>query len=479
MANDHTIDIARLPLAVVRGAAEKWLGRWEGKTLSGQKLAESIKNGFITMEDIRLSTPMHANAQPDLLETAAVAAVEATAKAAGAVADRAEKSALDALHETSSLRVEFKDLSKRLDAATDAIIKTADSLRDKPIADPAAVADAVTAAVAAAFKPFEAAVVAAGAQATVGQMVAVQRTGQRAAVDVFGIDMRDSKGRQIMVDIFNDASCPAIDPNWVWSESVLRHILLSQNTGENLWFGGEKGTGKSDTVRQFAAATGRGYTRINFTRDHCPEDYIGAQALEGGNSVFKAGEFLQAFQTTGALILLDEITNADPARLAILNGLLEANSAVTIGGAVRKRAPNVLIFAADNTLTNGDESGRYSGTRTMNSALADRFARVVWFKHMALDFEIEAVTRHTGCSRPLAEHVLKAVHACRAKVESGDIIDAPSIRQAMAFVRAVDVLGVEEAWASAIGNRQPSESATAVAAIAAAYIDPAFIQSNI
>jgi hypothetical protein len=115
----------------------------------------------------------------------------------------------------------------------------------------------------------------------------------------------------------------------------------------------------------------------------------------------------------------------------------------------------------------------------MNSALADRFARVIAFKHLAMGDEIEAVVRHTGCTYALAEHVLKAVHACRAKVSSGDIIDAPSIRQVLAFIRSVNVLGVNEAWAASIGNRQPSESATAIEAIKAAFVSESFINNNI
>jgi hypothetical protein len=145
---------------------------------------------------------------------------------------------------------------------------------------------------------------------------------------------------------------------------------------------------------------------------------------------------------------------------------------------VRRRAANVLVFAADNTMTNGDESGRYAGTRTMNSALADRFARVIAFKHLSMGDEIEAVVGHTGCTYIVAEHVLRAIHACRAKVSSGDIIDAPSIRQVLAFIRSFPVLGVDEAWAASIGNRQPSESATAIEAIKHTYIDPVFIQNN-
>jgi MoxR-like ATPase len=310
-------------------------------------------------------------------------------------------------------------------------------------------------------------------------MVAVSKVDTVPVSQAFGVTVTDAKGRELTVDLYDDSNAPAVDPCFVWTESILKHLLLAQKTGENLFFGGDKGTGKSETVRQFAARTGRGYCRINFHKYTTSEDYIGAVGLDNGATVFKDGDFLQAFTTPATLILLDEITNADPAALATLNGFLEPNSAVSYGGAVRRRAPNVLVFAADNTLTNGDESGRYAGTRQMNSALADRFARVVAFKHLDIADETTAVMRHTGCTPELAVHVLQAVHACRAKVTSGDIIDAPSIRSVMAFIRAVPVIGVSDAWATAIGNRQPSESAAALEAIKATYISESFILSQI
>ena len=492
MANDLTIDLATIPLAIIRTASDRWLGadNWQGKTRAIGLLAGQINSGRMTLADVRAVTPQPPIAQ----QTASFDAFDVALKPVAQVADNANATALDALGKAraieSALHAGFGDFGKaladlRTAVETDLGILEETTTREiaaiasKPLIDDAKVTQAVTDAVAAAFKPFNAAVVAAGAQAAVGSMVSVSRIGDETAQDVFGVPARNAAGNHLYVDLFNDPSAPAIDPCFVWTESILKHLILSQNTGENLWFGGEKGTGKSETVRQFAAKTGRGYTRINFNKYTTAEDFVGSVGLENGATVFKVGDFLRAFTTPASLILLDEITNADPAVLAVLNGFLESNSAVSYGGQVWRRAPDVLVFAADNTLTNGDESGRYAGTRTMNSALADRFARLVAFKHMTIDVEIEAVVRHTGCKPALAEHVLKAVHACRAKVESGDIVDAPSIRSVMAFVRSVAVLGVDEAWAASIGHRQPSESATAIASIKAAYIDAAFIQRNI
>ena len=494
MANDITIDLANTTMPIIRTASDRWLGadNWRNKTTAVIQLAEMVKAGRISLADIQSVTP-----QPPIMPNGVSPdAFDVALRPVAQVADNASATALDALTKVRLLEDNARSLQQQIGNLSVGQTNVYDALQDgikaqkslaadvarianAPLVDSIEVSQAVTVAVAAAFKPFQAAVVAAGAQAAVGSMVSVSRIGCETARNVFGVSVNNAAGNELLVSLFDDQSAPAIDPCFVWTDGILKHLILSQTTGENLWFGGEKGTGKSETVRQFAAKTGRGYTRINFNKYTTSEDFVGAVGLEGGATVFKMGDFLRAFTTPATLILLDEISNADPAVLAVLNGFIESNSAVNYGGQVWRRAPDVLVFAADNTLTNGDESGRYAGTRTMNSALADRFDRLVAFKHMTIDVEIEAVVRHTGCKPALAEHVLKAVHACRAKVESGDIVDAPSIRSVMAFVRSVAVLGVDEAWAASIGHRQPSESATAIASIKAAYIDAAFVQQNI
>jgi MoxR-like ATPase len=199
--------------------------------------------------------------------------------------------------------------------------------------------------------------------------------------------------------------------------------------------------------------------------------------LENGPTVFKRGDFLSAFTHPSTVILLDEVTNADPGELAPLNGFLEPNSAVSFGGSVQTRAPGVLVFAADNTLGNGDDSGRYAGTRQMNSALVDRFARVVQFDYLPQPSEVEALVRHTGCNPKLAEHVLGAVRVARSQVQTGEVIDAPSIRSVIAFIRALRVLPIDKAWATTIAARQPAESLPGLSAIYVSCISETTINS--
>jgi MoxR-like ATPase len=424
-------------------------------------LVEQIDNGRLTFDQVQNATPV-VNA-PLTIDTARVDALEA-------VANRAHGYALQGLDATRAVESAVTLMVQKI-AASEVALDQIAKMQAASLVDDSKVAADVASAIAKAFAPFKQAVIDAGAQGVVASATSATVVDRKTVLDAFGVDVRDTSGNHLYVDIWDSPDAPPVDVNFVWSEDILKYLLLAQDKGENLWFGGEKGTGKSETAKQFAARTGRAFTSINFHKYTTTEDYVGSVGLEGGATVFKRGAFLTAFTAPSTVILLDEISNCDAGELAPLNGFLEPNSAVNFGGQPQRRAQGVLIFAADNTLTNGDSSGRYSGTRQMNSSLADRFSHVVQFEFLSHDQEIEALVRHTGCHQGLATHVVRAINAARAKVDTGDIIDAPSIRSALAFIRGLTVLSVDQAWHSAITARQPAESRAALDAIKAAYIN--------
>jgi len=428
-------------------------------------LGDLIEQGMTDVTYIKNCSPVADSAAP----TVDTAKLDATAS----VAVRAEAVALDAINKVATVAQSISVVAQQMNDLSVAVHNA--TVASKSNLDEDKINAEVASAIAKAFKPFAQAVKDAKAETIVGNAVKATVVDRKSALDVFGVDIRNFKNDPVMVDIWDAADAPAIDPNFVWQKGILEHLLLSQNTSENLWFGGQKGTGKSETARQFAARTGRSYTRINFHKYTTADDYAGAVGLENGATVFKKGAFLEAFTSPSTVVLLDEISMADAGELAVLNGFLEPNSAVNYGGYVHRRAEGVLVFAADNTLTNGDTSGRYAKTQTINSALADRFARVIEFQYLSKEQEVFALTLHTGCNKMLAEHVVNAINAARAKVGTGDVIDAPSIRSALAFIRALEILSVDDAWETTIASRQPEESRTALDAIKAAYINPSVI----
>jgi MoxR-like ATPase len=386
-----------------------------------------------------------------------------------------------ALRQIAAVNSEQAKLQNTIDTLTDQVAKAAAA--PAYTVDQAAIDATVTAKVDAAFGAFKSIIVAAGAQAAVADTACALSACQIMNVeDAFSVRVTDAKGQVMALTHWHRADAPAVDPCFIWTASTLRHLLLaagSSSTLANVWLGGEKGAGKSETARQFAARTGRSFTRINFQRFTTVEDFLGATGLDSGSTAFEAGPFLKAYSTPGSVILLDEITNADPGVLNALNGFLEPNAAVTFGGTVWTKAPGVLILAADNTLGNGDQSGRYAGTRAQGAPLMNRFGQIVHMTFLPKAVEVQAVVKRTGCSTKLANYVLDAIAIARAKVQTGEIIDAPSIRNVMAFIESLQVLPVRDAWNTTIAAAQPAESAVALQSVYESCISEATIQKLI
>lgn len=378
------------------------------------------------------------------------------------------KSVTDSLNDMTT---EQASIRRAIDAMNDKAQAAIDAVAARPVVEvPKAEIDAlINRTVLDAFGAFKSQVVAAQAESAVADLAGAAAACQTIdAETAFGLRVNDARGQTMSLTHWHRPDAPAIDACFVWTPEILRHLLLaaqSSSTLANVWLGGEKGAGKSETARQFAARTGRAFTRINFQRFSTVEDFLGATSLQAGSTAFEAGPFLKAYSTPGSVILLDEITNADPGVLNALNGFLEPGAAVTFGGKVWTKAPGVMILAADNTLGNGDQSGRYAGTRAQGAPLLNRFGQVVHLTFLPRTVEQEAVVKRTGCTDALAGYVLDAIGVARSKVQDGEIIDAPSIRNVMAFIEALKVLPVRAAWDSTIAAAQPAESAVALQSV--------------
>jgi MoxR-like ATPase len=469
-------------------------------------LAQSIDQGRITLEQVRhasMTAPMGRNnlapqvATVNAAQTAAQASRDtARLDSIQAAADRADRSAtalssaVGALHtqlETTAQDVaRTSALAQQNHAAMETVQRTiakvaADltQVRTASRLDPTEIASEIRTAIDAAIKPVLAACEASPEVAAQVAAQVAQPVSRQEAVDLFGIDARDHRGKPLEFDTWGHPEAPPVDPAFIWTEEILRHLYLMQETGRNVWLGGPAGTGKTQTIQQFAARTGRMFRRFVFDRLATREDYLGATGLDSGSTVFQSGPVLDAYVTPGAVCLLDEVGMGNPSALSALNGFLEPGARMAYADRVWTRAPGTLFAAADNSLTQGDQSGRFAGVGQMNTAFSERFAFVVPFKYLDRDVEAKALAQHAGCTQRLAEHVIDALTVCRSKVDTGDIIDPPSIRQAIAFVQACRVLPVPDAWHVSISARQPAESSVALAAVYASTIDADLIGREI
>lgn len=411
------------------------------------------------------------------------------------VADGLEKvtqahgKSLDTLMQTGmDMGQQINRLSVRLDTSTQASQAEAKSLRAQVQTladglgqikvDPSEITQAIRAQVEQAFAPIAAAAEANETSTQVLKAAQAGPTGKASALHLFGLDLFDVKGQPLMFTTYSHPEAPDVDPCFIWQESIIRHLHIAQANGRNLWLGGPAGTGKTQTMQQFAAKTGRTFRRFVFDRFTTRDDFLGATGLDNGSTVFQPGPVLEAYTTPGAVCLLDEVGMGQPAALSALNAFLERQAQVAYAGQVWHRAPGTMFPAADNSLGQGDTSGRFAGVQTMNTAFLERFSLLVPFAYLPASLETEALVRHTGCTAALAAHVVDAVGHIRGRMAGGEIIDAPSIRQMVAFIEACRVLEPAEAWRSTIGARQPAESEAGMAAAYAACINESLIRNE-
>lgn len=381
----------------------------------------------------------------------------------------------DILANIANINDNIVDVNKRLESAVNQIGRDIQSVSRAPVIDAdTAVADAVDKA----FGKFRSLVENNQAEQIVADAVAIRVVDRKSALDVFGVDIRDAAGEPVLVNVFNHPEAPAVDDSYIWPEDALRYALLAQTESvnpspvipPNLWLAGDRGTGKTQFATQFAARTGCQLVRINFDRHIERLDFIGGKGLVNGETVFQKAAFLLGYVQTATVILLDEIGFASAGNIANLQALLEPNAEVAFDGFKFRRASGVVVFAADNTTGNRDDTGRFKGVQEQNSALLDRFPFTVTFDFLPPIIESGLIQKRTGASPQLADNIVRVLSVARQQTQTGEIIDAPSLRQAFALAAAINSgIPPEKAWVSAISNKSPSESRTALDAIALSF----------
>lgn len=144
-----------------------------------------------------------------------------------------------------------------------------------------------------------------------------------------------------------------------------------------LYIVGESGNGKTLSVEQACAASGRELIIVNITNETTEDDLIGSLSLRDGNIIWVDGPVLTAARR-GAILLLDEVDQASSRILAIqhiLNGASEYYIKRT--GEVVHIHPEFNVIATANTKGDGEGSDRYFGAGIINEAFLERFSAVV------------------------------------------------------------------------------------------------------
>ena len=135
---------------------------------------------------------------------------------------------------------------------------------------------------------------------------------------------------------------------------------------------GLSGNGKTFSVEQACAQTGRELIRVNISIETDEDDLIGGFRLVDGNTVWHNGPVVEALQR-GAVLLLDEIDLASN-KILCLQSILEGKGVFLkkIGKYI-KPSQGFTVVATANTKGKGSDDGRFVGTNVLNEAFLERF----------------------------------------------------------------------------------------------------------
>jgi MoxR-like ATPase len=248
------------------------------------------------------------------------------------------------------------------------------------------------------------------------------------------------------------------DIDYLADEALATSIFLALRLPQPLLLEGEAGVGKTEAAKAIAAVLDTPLIRLQ-----CYEGIDAAEALYEWNypkqllsirladsSGEKLGEeelfgpdylirrpLLRALEHPGprpAVLLIDEIDRADDDFEAFLLELL-AEATVTIPeiGTIRATHPPVIILTSNRT-------------RDLHDAVKRR-CLYQWIDYPSPEREVDIVRRRVkGASATLAVQVADAV----SRMRKSDIQKPPGVAEAIDWLAALDLLGIEHLDAAAV-----------------------------
>ena len=163
--------------------------------------------------------------------------------------------------------------------------------------------------------------------------------------------------------------------DFIISDLKWKYLTRCINKGKNLMFVGPAGTGKTQIVFKAAEALNREifYFNLGSTQD-VRSALIGNTYFKDG-TYFEESTFVNAIKTPNTVILLDEISRANPEAWNILMPVLDANIR-KLRLDEKENSPVVDVASGVSFISTANIGFEYTAARMLDRALVDRFSIV-------------------------------------------------------------------------------------------------------
>jgi len=237
------------------------------------------------------------------------------------------------------------------------------------------------------------------------------------------------------------SSSPSLRPdNLLLSDLKWKYLMRSVVRGKNIMMTGPSGTGKTLAVQMVAKAlNGRPFFYFNLGATQDPRStLIGNTHFSKEKGTYVADSlFVQAVQTPNAIVLLDELTRANPDAWNILMTPLDENQRY-LRIDEKPDTPTIKVAKGVTFIATANIGAEYTSTRVLDRAILDRFSAIVEMDYLSLEEE-EKLLRMTYPA--LATNAVKAIaeiaSVTRAQLKSDD----PKVSTAISSRMTVEMAG--------------------------------------
>jgi MoxR-like ATPase len=238
------------------------------------------------------------------------------------------------------------------------------------------------------------------------------------------------------------SSCITLRPdNLVISELKWKYLVRSVLRGKNIMMTGPSGTGKTLSAQSVAKAlVGRPFFYFNLGATQDPRStLVGNTHFSKDKGTFVADSlFVQAIQCPDSIILLDELTRANPDAWNILMSVLdEGQRYLRIDE--RPDTPTIKVARGVTFIATANIGNEYTATRVLDRAILDRFSAIVEMEYMDIQSEVALLSKaYPSLPMPLINAVAEIANATRVQVASDD----PRVTTALSSRITMEMVGL-------------------------------------
>jgi MoxR-like ATPase len=237
------------------------------------------------------------------------------------------------------------------------------------------------------------------------------------------------------------ATSPSLRPDsLLLSDLKWKYLMRSVVRGKNIMMTGPSGTGKTLAVQSVAKAlNGRPFFYFNLGATQDPRStLIGNTHFSKEKGTYVADSlFVQAVQTPNAIVLLDELTRANPDAWNILMTPLDENQRY-LRIDEKPDTPTIKVAKGVTFIATANIGAEYTSTRVLDRAILDRFSAIVEMDYLSLEDETKLLKMtYPELNIDAVKAIAEIANTTRVQVKSDD----PKVSTAISSRMTVEMAG--------------------------------------